>query len=157
MYTNGGAQKYVKLADLVLLPITVRFKENSMATILSLKLVSEIPGVKITMDTDVNKTSIFFKDGHTFVFEQYQNSLYFLDTNKSVETSKSKCGFKNYSFFSTVSGNKTYFTQQEFKGADNSRQLQEYLSFPSSNILKTYVNQNLITNCKITADDINRA
>ena len=90
------------------------------------------------------------KDGHNFVFEQYKNGLYFVDTSKSVETSKTKC-------LSTVSDNKEYFSQQEIKGADVSRQVQEYLFFPSSNTLKTYVNQNLITNYKINVDDINRA
>ena len=104
------------------------------------------------------KTSTFFlKDGRTFVFEQYQNGLYFFDTNKPVETSKSKCELTNYSFLSTISDNKEYFSQQEIKGADISRQMQEYSFFPSSNILKSYFNKNLITNCKINADDINRA
>ena len=58
-YTNGGTQKYEKVADLRLLPITVHFKKDSMATILSLKSVSEIPGARITLDTDVSKTSLF--------------------------------------------------------------------------------------------------
>ena len=43
-YTNGGAQQYDKMADLRLLPITVHYKHDSMATILSFKSVSEIPG-----------------------------------------------------------------------------------------------------------------
>ena len=110
------------------------------------------------MDTDVNKNiNLFLKDGRTFVFEQYKNGLYFIDTSKPVDTSKTKCELNNYSFLSTVSDNKEYFSQQEIKGADISRQVQEYLFFPSSNTLKTYVNKNLITNCKINADDINRA
>ena len=55
-YTNGGVQKYVRL-----LPITVYFKESSMATILSLESVSDIPGAKITMNTDVSKNINLFK------------------------------------------------------------------------------------------------
>ena len=47
----------------------------------------------------------------------------------------------HYSFLNTVSDNKTYFSRQEIKGADTSRNIQEYLFFPSSSILKTYVNK----------------
>jgi hypothetical protein len=109
-YTNGGAQRYESLADLRLLPITVHFKESSMATILSFKSVSEIPGAKITLDTDVNKDiNLSLPDGRKFVFEQYKNGLYFLDTDKHVKTSKSKCALTNYSFLSTVSDNKDFF------------------------------------------------
>ena len=43
-----------------------------MATILSLKLVSEIQGAHLTMDTDIHKKIILFlKDGRMLVFEQY--------------------------------------------------------------------------------------
>ena len=129
-----------------------------MATIFSLKSVSEISGAHITLDTDVSKDiTLFLADGRTFVFEQYKTGLYYFDTNNSVKTGKNNSELTDYSLLQTVSNNKTYFTQQEIKGADTSRQIQEYLFFPSSNILKTYVNQNLITNCKVNADDINRA
>ena len=38
-----------------------------------------------------------------------------------------------------------------------SRKLQEYLFYPSTNTFKTYVTKSLLTNCKVTADDVNRA
>ena len=38
-----------------------------------------------------------------------------------------------------------------------SRAMQQYLHYPSIGILKGYVNNNLINNCEITADDINRS
>ena len=157
-YTNGGAQRYDKLADLSLLPITVHFKQDSMATILSLKTVSEIPGARITLDTNTSKDiTLSLANGNTFVFEQYKTGLYYFDANNSVEMNKNNSELNHYSFLETVSDNKTYFTQQEIKGANTSRQIQEYLFFPSSNTLKRYVNKNLITNCKVNTDDINRA
>ena len=68
-----------------------------MATILSLKLVSEIQGAHLTMDTDINKNiNSFLKYGWTLVFEQYQNGLYFLDTNTFVNMTKTKCASKDY-------------------------------------------------------------
>ena len=156
-YTNGGAQKFEKLADLNILPITVHFKVNSMATILSFKTVSEIPGARLTMDTQVNKNiTLTLEDGKIFVFTQYKNGLYFFDTKKTLNNSKPKHKLKDYSFLTTVSENKQYFSTQEIKGADISRKLQEYLFFPGSNTVRGYINQNLITNCEITADDVNR-
>ena len=120
--------------------------------------MSEIPEARITLDTDVSKNiTLFLADGRTFVFEQYRTGLYYFDTNNSVEMYKNNSELTNYSFLKTVSENKTYFTQQEIKGANTSRKIQEYLFFPSSNVLKTYINQNLITNCKVNTDDINRA
>ena len=78
-YTNGGAQTYQHIADLLLLPITVCFKKNSMATILSFESVSEIPGARITMDTAVNKSiTLTLKDKQVLIFEQYKNVLFFL-------------------------------------------------------------------------------
>ena len=97
------------------------------------------------------------EDGRTFVFEQYKTGLCYFDTDKHVESYKINNELTHYSFLNTVSDNKTYFSRQEIKGADASRNIQEYLYFPSSSTLKTYVNQNLITNCKVNAHDINRA
>ena len=156
-YTSGGSQKFDKLADLRFLPITVHFKEKSMVTILSLKTVSEIEGARLTLDTKVNKNiTLTLKEGNSFVFSQYKNGLYYFDTNTIVTNLKTKTELKNYSFLKTVSANKQFFSAQEIKGADTSRKIQEYLFFPGSNTFKNYVNNNLITNCEITTDDINR-
>ena len=38
-----------------------------------------------------------------------------------------------------------------------SRKLQQYLHYPSTGTLKNYLNNNIINNCQIKADDINRA
>ena len=156
-YTNGGSQKFEQIADLRILPIAVHFKKNSMATILSAKTVSEIKGARLTMDTQVNKNiTLALEDGRSIIFSPYKNGLYYFDTNTSVTNPKSKLELENYSFLNTVSDNKQYFSAQEIKGADTSRKLQEYLFFPDANTFKGYVNQNLLTNCEITADDINR-
>ena len=51
MFTNSGSTFYDKIAPLKLLPLDVHFNEKSMATILSVKDVNNIPDVHITMDT----------------------------------------------------------------------------------------------------------
>ena len=115
-YTNGGSQKFDKLADLRFLPITVHFKEKSMATILSLKTVSEIEGARLTLDTKVNKNiTLTLKEGDSFVFSQYKNGLYFFDTNTIVTNLKPKPELKNYSFLKTVLANKQFFPPRKLK------------------------------------------
>ena len=130
-YTNGGAQSYNKLADLKAFPLEVYFKENSMATIISMKSVTEIQGARVTMDTELSTSiHVVLNDGKHFEFVQYRNGLYFFDTNKPFTISKPKSDLSDYSLLTTVSENKEYFSSQEIKGADLSRKFQEYLFFP---------------------------
>ena len=134
-YTYGGAQRYDHLEYLPLLPLPVHFKNNSMKMILSLKSVSEIPGERLMMDTAVNKSiALQLKDGRMFVFDQYQNGLYYFDANTTVTSSKNKAELNNYSLLQTVTDKRTYFTFQEIKGADRSRKIHEYLFYPGENI-----------------------
>ena len=165
-YTNGGKQVYNLIANLNILPITVHLKKSSMATILSLKTISNIPGARLYLDTAANKDiKLTLEDGRVLIFKQHQNGLYFYDTN--VELSKPKpllqdysllqTVTQDYSLLQTVTENKSYFTRQEIKGADTSRKLQEYLYYPGNNTYKKYVTHNLMNNCAITADDVSRA
>ena len=131
---------YSKEVDLKLFPLVVHYKPNSMATILSFKSVSEIEGSRMTMDTNINKNITFIsKDGTSYTFKQFENGLYFLDTDNAEHFIKTKTTLSNYSLLQTVADNKSYFTKQEIKGADTSRKLQEYLYYPSTNTFKTYV------------------
>ena len=52
-----------------LIPLAVHFKQDSMATILSLKSVNKIDGARLVMDTCVDKNiNINLKDGASYVF-----------------------------------------------------------------------------------------
>ena len=93
-----------------MLPITVHFKADSMATILSLKTVSEIDGSRLTMDTAKDKDiTLTLKSGNNFIFKQYENGLYFLDTKNPEHFVKTKSELSNYSLVQTVQANKTFF------------------------------------------------
>ena len=65
METNGGEQKYEHMATLKALPINFYFKSDSLANIIALSDVVEMPGVSVTMDlsretvkqlTDINSS-----------------------------------------------------------------------------------------------------
>ena len=63
VHTNGGTKIFGKIAPLKLFPLDVHFNRESMATILSLKSVADIPDVRIFMDTLKERAiSVFFKD-----------------------------------------------------------------------------------------------
>ena len=69
-YTNGDEQVYNLIAALNLLPFSVHFKKASMATILSIKSVGEIPGARLQMDTLRSKDITFtLEDGQVFRFQ----------------------------------------------------------------------------------------
>ena len=81
------------------------FKQNSMATILSLKSVIALPGSMLTMDININTNmTLKLKDGRVFEFSQYQNTLYFFDTSKSVSSFKPQIDVKDCSLLQKVSG-----------------------------------------------------
>ena len=68
-YTHVGAQKFEQLAELRTLPVTLKFKRDSVATILSLKIVSEISGARLMTNTQIDKNiTLTLKDGRVFVF-----------------------------------------------------------------------------------------
>ena len=95
-----------------------------MANIVSMKSVSEIEGARVTMDTKHDLgISVTLDNSIFFRFEPYDNGLYYLDLDKLVSSSKTKSTVTNYSLLQTVKENKSYFTAQEIKGADMSREI----------------------------------
>ena len=79
--TNRGSQLYKRLADMILFPIVVHFKKDSMASILSFKDVFAIPGVRITMDTAKEDTIVVTtEEGKVIRFKPYSNGLFYFDT-----------------------------------------------------------------------------
>ena len=113
-YTNGGEQVYNLVANLKILPIEVHFKKSSMATILSLKTVSAIPGARLHLDTATNTDiTLTLQDGRVMIFRQFKNGLYFYDTN--LVLTKTKALLQNYSLLQTVTENKSFLRVKKSK------------------------------------------
>ena len=135
----------------------MHFKTNHVATVLSVKIFSEIKGARLIMDTQENKNvTLTLEDRRYFIFSPFKNGLYYFDANTIVTNAKPKIELENYSFLKTGSDNKKLFSTQEIKGVDTSRKLQEYLCFSGANAFKGCTNQNLRMNCEMTSDDVNR-
>ena len=61
--------KYNKVSSFKLLPIKVHLNEKSLANVLSFKHVASIPGVRITTDTEIEKSLVVhLPNGKKMVF-----------------------------------------------------------------------------------------
>ena len=62
--TNGGLNSLDKKVTLKLFPMNVHFNQNSMSNILSFKEVADIPGVRITTETNQERAmTVTLKNG----------------------------------------------------------------------------------------------
>ena len=152
--TNGGSQHFGAEADLKLLPMRVFFNPESMANILSLSDIANIEGVRITMDTDIDRAIQLHFQNEVLTFRECIDGLYYWDSS-----SKSKLPITNYStsFAQTVHNNKKFYSHREIQGADRARALQATLGWPSASTFLRIIGNNLINNSTVTVDDIKRA
>ena len=161
--TNGGTQVFDNTADLNLLPLKVHFNEHSLANILSLSDVANLPGARVTMDTDLDRAIILHYNGQTLRFRECTDGLYFFDTdtlNKTHNSSKNlltQYSKQKASFIHLVKHNKEFFTQREINGATKARTLQSQIGWPSNTGFKNIICNNLIINSGVTLDDVTRA
>ena len=151
-FSNGGSQDYIQRGKLKLFDFPMHFNDASMANILSLSEVANT--YRTTMDTNFSPSIIVHlpKD-QQLVFTQCGSGLYYFDTTEA----KTKFAVTNYSFLSTSSSNKEYFTCREIEQAYAARLLQAQIRWPSTEHFKHIVNNNLLVNCTVTADDISCA
>ena len=80
--TNGGKQVYDQLAVMKEFSLQVHFKNDSLANIISLRELANIPGVSIMMDTSKER-AIVVKMGpyKEFKFLECPDGLYHYDTS----------------------------------------------------------------------------
>jgi hypothetical protein len=76
--TNAGCRVFDQQAMLKFLPISVHFDKNSLATIVAMKDVANVPGVRVQFDTDVERSINVFYCGKVVKFKECADGLYFL-------------------------------------------------------------------------------
>ena len=124
-----------------------------MANILSLSDIANLEGARLTMDTEIERAIKLHLNSQVFTFHECADGLYYWNSNR-----KHKHPVSNYpSFAQTVRHNKLFYSKREIQGADYARALQSALGWPSTSTFLRIINQNLINNSKVTADDILRA
>jgi hypothetical protein len=123
---------------------TVWYNPNGIANILSLSNVQKENQVTYNSDKD-GKFIVHTNDGTQPVFEQTEDGLFYLDTNK-------KCN--GTVMLVTVESNKDGFTQRQFDNAKQARKIQNIIGRPSTKDFINIVNNNLLKNCPISDMDI---
>ena len=63
----------------------------------------------------------------------------------------------NVMLISTVNNNKVFYTKKQIKNADDARNLQKELGWPSTQLFIKMISSNFVLNCKVNADDVDRA
>ena len=164
IYTNGGELKYDKVVDFIYLPMEVHYNEGSIANVLSLKDITNIPGVHVTMDTLKEKAMlVHLLEGKKKKFRECDEGLYFYDTSSNNNKNKykvnkySKKCQRQGSLFTTIEENKIMFTKEQINKADFARSLQEQMQWPSDQLFRRYIKENLINTCKVTESVVHRA
>ena len=153
LVTNGGKVVFSSKGDCTFLPMELYYNRDSLATIISVKDVGRLPGFTLTMDTSVEKAILLHcPDSSIIKFCECRDGLYYYDLSTN-----SKMDVTNYSFLQSVKSNKLYYTAAQIAGARRARTIQEQLGWPSTTSFLNIVNNNLIDNSNINADDIRRA
>ena len=153
VFTNGGEMEYSHAGELRFFPFRVFYNKDSIANILSLAHIRD--KYKVTMDSSVDDAFyVHISPKHILRFQRHSPGLYYIDTRNLIDN---KNEVNAYSFFSTVKANKEYFSSRDIEGADRARVLQQLLQWPSTADFKRYINENLLINCDVTSDDVNRA
>ena len=157
--TNGGSVSFDQMADLKLLPMSVNFNADTMATVLSIKDVANLNGVHLTMNTLEERAILVHNGDKVMKFKECKDGLNFFDTAASFDhlMVTSNDGIKAYSYLQTVADNSAYYSKQEIDGAEDARRLQRIIWWPSTKDYKGYVAHNLVHNSPVDVNDINRA
>jgi Reverse transcriptase (RNA-dependent DNA polymerase)/Zinc knuckle len=154
VHTNGGTQISTEKGHIRNFG-DVWYNPKSLANILSMAEVRKV--CRITMDTSLEAAMhVHRKDGTIMTFKEYTSGLYFFDTGTPSPPNTYSPGH-DYLFLNTVAANKQRYTRHEIEGADKARALYRKIGRPSEKDFTHILQNNLIRNCPITADDARRA
>ena len=81
--TNGGSLKYTTMGVCKLFPVPMHYNESSIANILSLHQVANLPGFRVTMDSAKEKAISVIYNNQVIKFIQCSEGLYYYDTKSS--------------------------------------------------------------------------
>jgi hypothetical protein len=85
--TNGGYKNFDNIGKFKIFPLDVHFNATSMANILSFQAVASLEGVRITMDTVIERAINVEYQGKCYKFKECKDGLYYFDTATMTPTS----------------------------------------------------------------------
>jgi len=92
------------------------------------------------------------KEGDIFKFKECPSRLYYYDYNNY-----NKSAIKGFSALETVRNNEKGYNKSEIARAKKARRYQSLLGWPATGAFIGYLKRNLIENCDVSIQDIERA
>ena len=146
--SNGGKLPISSIADVDGFEKSVWFSEDAMTNILSLSQVKQEYDVSYDGDDFIIHRA---KRGYPdMVFKPHSSGLHVLDVNDSRSQA-------SYSFVETVAENMQLFTKRQVASAQQARDLQAGLGFPSVQDYKWIVKANMLKDCPVISQDVDVA
>ena len=157
--SNGGTVVYNLKATFDLLKMPVFYNKKSLFNVLSFTQVANLPGVHITADTAVERSMLVHFGENVLKFKECKQGLYYMDLEsyKLNSTVKDYFSSNNISLLQSVNDLKDLYTKKQIKLAELARKTQELMGWPGLKKFKHIVQNNLISNCNFTANDIERS
>jgi hypothetical protein len=146
--SNGGKLPISDIATYEGFGELVWFLEEAMTNILSLAVVKRV--YEVSYDGDA---FIIHRVRHGYpdmVVKPHASRLQVLDTNDPQSVA-------SYAFVDTVMDNMSLFTKRQIASANEARDLQAGLAYPSVPNLKWIVKANLLKDSPVTVDDVDVA
>ena len=134
-----------------------------MATILSFKEVADIPGARITTNTNQERAmTVTLQNWKFFKFKECKSGIYFYDTENKYDKAEENNNINNniiidYSCLKTFKENTNLLTKEETARSSKAIRYQSILSWTSTTSYIAKAGNNMIINCDINTDDINRS
>ena len=146
-YTNGGGLTYTEQGPLELFPeLDAYLNENCLVNILSLDLLQS--KYHVIFDSSIrNAFTVEISDSQCITFESVGSGLYIHKVDPVTP----------YSFLNTVTENKSFYTHREIQGAEDAREQQGQIGWPSDQEYYEIIRDNKLKNSKCTLDDLQRA
>jgi len=146
--SNGGKLPIPSIADVDGFEKSVWFSEDAMTNFLSLSQVKQEYDVSYNGDDFIIHRA---KRGYPhMVFKPHSSGLHVLDVNDSRSQA-------SYSFVETVADNMQLFTKRQIASAQQARDLQAGLGFPSIQDYNWIVKANMLKDCPVNSQDVDVA
>ena len=134
--------------------IDVWFDPKGVANILSLGLITDL--FPVVFDSQVeNALFVKMSENEVWKFERFGCGLYYYDVAKYRNANN--VSVTDYSFITTVDGNKAKYQRREIEAADTALEVHARLNRPSQQQFEHILTSNQLRNCPVTVEDVRRA
>ena len=168
MHTNGGSLIYRHVGQFNFLPLNVYFNSQSIANILSLKRVMDLPCVSIIMENGYEPALVLQYMGQKVRFTGASGGLFHCSSNDlqpllnpqhaaDIDEDTTILPGTISSCLTTVRENKLLYGKKDCEKARRAREVQRLLLWPSHESLIRHIESGQLQGCDITRADVSRA